>query len=285
MWRGAVMARHRLQGRRLVISVHNQQDPERWAQTDFHRRLGCRLLLRSKLVWWVAVNEAIQCQLIRRGAAPARVRVISPYIPPGPEAMTGGELPAALRAFLASRSPVLSVYGCRYDMDRGVDLYGFDLAIEAVGRLRSEFPSVGLVLVVPNPLPADYHERLTARVDAMGCGPHVLFVTRGLEDASRLWAGSRLYLRPTTTDGDSLAVHEALDLGVPVIASDAAPRPPGCLLFRSRDLDSFVAGIRHGLAGGTAASAGRPGSGASALLPYTSLYREVLGLPPGPCDR
>ena len=49
-----------------------------------------------------------------------------------------------------------------------------------------------------------------------------------------------LFLRPTNSDGDSVSVRESLSLGVPVIASDAAPRPNGTILFRSRDHDDLT---------------------------------------------
>ena len=37
--------------------------------------------------------------------------------------------------------------------------------------------------------------------------------------------------RPTCTDGDAVMIREALMYGLPVIASDAAKRPEGCLVY------------------------------------------------------
>lgn len=48
------------------------------------------------------------------------------------------------------------------------------------------------------------------------------------------------YLRPTATDGNSVAVLEALNAGVSVIASDVVPRPRGVHLYRFRDQESFL---------------------------------------------
>ena len=58
---------------------------------------------------------------------------------------------------------------------------------------------------------------------------------------------SRLFVRPTRTDGDANSIREALYLGVPSIASDAAPRPDGVRTFRSGDLDDFEREVRRAL--------------------------------------
>jgi glycosyltransferase involved in cell wall biosynthesis len=54
------------------------------------------------------------------------------------------------------------------------------------------------------------------------------------------------YLRPTATDGSSVAVLEALSLGLPVIASDIVPRPTGVNLYDFRNKDSFLATLEDG---------------------------------------
>lgn len=44
-----------------------------------------------------------------------------------------------------------------------------------------------------------------------------------------------IYLRPTATDGMSVAVLESLLEGVPVVASDTVPRPEGVVIYRFLD--------------------------------------------------
>ena len=50
---------------------------------------------------------------------------------------------------------------------------------------------------------------------------------------------SDVFLRPTNSDGDALSIREAIDLKVPVVASDCVIRPNGVALFKSRDLVDF----------------------------------------------
>jgi glycosyltransferase involved in cell wall biosynthesis len=47
------------------------------------------------------------------------------------------------------------------------------------------------------------------------------------EHGASVIAKSGVYYRPTTVDGDSVALREALVMGVPVVASDATQRPSG----------------------------------------------------------
>ena len=42
-------------------------------------------------------------------------------------------------------------------------------------------------------------------------------------------------MRSTFADGDAITVREALDLGIPVVASDVVARPPGAVLFTTGD--------------------------------------------------
>jgi glycosyltransferase involved in cell wall biosynthesis len=48
------------------------------------------------------------------------------------------------------------------------------------------------------------------------------------------------YIRPTNTDGDSVAIRESLMSGVPVLASDAVSRDSLVRTFRTGDVPDFV---------------------------------------------
>lgn len=54
-----------------------------------------------------------------------------------------------------------------------------------------------------------------------------------------------IMLRPTTTDGDSMVVRQALDMGVRVIASNSSPRPSGVETCE-RTTDAFRSAILKG---------------------------------------
>jgi len=86
---------------------------------------------------------------------------------------------------------------------------------------------------------------------------------------------SDLFLRPTTTDGDAVSVREALELGVPVVASDAVPRPDAVVLYRAGDLADFVAKVREALERGRDGAVAVPQE--SAVDAIERIYEKLLG--------
>jgi glycosyltransferase involved in cell wall biosynthesis len=158
-------------------------------------------------------------------------------------------LPAYVGAFLKTHSPVLATYAWKLTIDaRGVDVYGFDLCLETVRRIKGEFPGIGLAISLPQVANVDYFRDLKARIADFGIEENVLFITEPLDEVHLLWQASDVFIRATNTDGDAVAVREALDLHVPVVASDASSRPEGVVLFPSRDLEALSAAVRQVLA-------------------------------------
>jgi glycosyltransferase involved in cell wall biosynthesis len=86
----------------------------------------------------------------------------------------------------------------------------------------------------------DHLARLRQRCRALGIADRVQLVTEPLPEAASFWREADVTVRATNTDGNSLAVLEALWLGVPVVASDCVERPAGSVLFRTRDASDLA---------------------------------------------
>ena len=82
-------------------------------------------------------------------------------------------------------------------------------------------------------------ERLRNQWEEMGVADGVHVVT-GSEPFGPALVRSSVFVRPTSTDGDSVSVREALAVGVPVVASDVCQRPKGCHIFQSRDAEQMA---------------------------------------------
>ena len=234
-----------LRGKKVVMAFHNQRvTGEMWQRTPRLARWATRRLVRHPRAWWVGATQAVKGQLVEMGVDPARITVAPAYLPPRRGATTA--LPAPIRDFVGVHSPVLSTYAWQLSRDaQGVDVYGFDLCVGLVRSLREVFPRIGLVLRMSNVADAAYLDDLQARVAADGTKDHVLFTTAPLEDAQALWGASDVHVRATSTDGDAVAVREALDLRVPVVASDASVRPEGTVLFKTRDQEDLTRAVRE----------------------------------------
>jgi len=230
-----------LRGRKVVMTLHNQRaGGEMWRRAPRLERRASRWLLRHPRVRWVAVSREVRRQLVEMGADPAVITVAPAYIPPRADA-DASSLPAHVRDFLDAHAPVVSTYAWKLTIDaQGIDLYGFDHCIEMIRVLRADFPGIGLAISLPQIADIGYFRDLQARVAAAGLQDHVLFITEPLDDVQLLWQASDLFVRATNTDGDAVAVREALGLRVSVVASDASARPDGTVLFKTRDLEALI---------------------------------------------
>lgn len=251
-------------GRRAVLTFHSggyPSSPEgRSARPRSLRGFALRRLDRV-----VAVNEEIAAWFRQVGVEEERIRLISPYaLPAGPPA---AEPPEPLRSFLEGHSPVLvSVGGLEREYDPVLQL-------EALARLREKFPRAGLVLVGAGSL----REELRRRADEGPCGEHVLLCGDvGREVALGVIAASDLMLRTTLYDGDSIAVREAVHFGVPVVATDRAPRPEGVCVVPAQDLARLCEAAERCLSQG-ARRAPAGAAGEENLEAVLSLYEELAG--------
>jgi glycosyltransferase involved in cell wall biosynthesis len=148
---------------------------------------------------------------------------------------------AETRAFLDRSSPLLVANASQIVFSGGQDLYGLDLCIELVLRLRASHPDIGLLFALANPNQnSEYLDVMRKKITEAGAERNFHFLT-GQQELWPVFRRASLMLRPTTGDGFAVSVGEALDLGCKVLASDAVERPAGVTLFRNRDLEDFVA--------------------------------------------
>ena len=172
----------------------------------------------------VGVNREI-VELFRRFGVPEeKVRLILPHALSS-EA-TARALPERFDGFIRSHRPVLLTVG-------GLEPeYDCAIQIEALGAVRTKHPSAGLVIVGSGSLEPDLRGTIGSKPyarDILLCGdvPH--------DDTLLAMRACDVFLRTTRYDGDSIAVREALHLGVPVIATDTGMRPAGVRLIPVAD--------------------------------------------------
>lgn len=143
-------------------------------------------------------------------------------------------LPKEVGEFLgAGDGPVILASGEVQAMDE--DLYGAYKLLDLLERI----PDVRLVFYAYRiTLDAGFQDMLAREIEKRGLqGRYFLF--RSGTDLVPAMQRCDLMVRPTTSDGDSNAVREALHLDLPVVASDCVARPDGVITFPLRDLNAF----------------------------------------------
>jgi glycosyltransferase involved in cell wall biosynthesis len=259
-----------------VLSLHNERFGDDLGALGLIRRRIA--LARLRRVHCIVVDSEHCRQIAADLWGPrARLRVIPEFIPPA--SIPALEHPAILE--LRSRCRfLLASNAWRLEFHRGQDLYGLDLLIELLRRLVHERGlDAGLVFLHPGSAETPYLSTLLDRARQANLGQRCLVVTEPLAESSSLWRIADVVVRSTNTDGNSLTVLEALSVGVPVVASDCVERPPGTVLFRTRDVDDLTDRVVDVLSdlpahATRARRSPAPGSAEAFVSLYLDLHRE-----------
>lgn len=125
-------------------------------------------------------------------------------------------------------------------LNNGKDLYGLDLCIELMNKLKDYnlFNYYLLFVVASNTNQQELMDIYKRKIKYYGIADKIIIYEKSLSFI-RLIEKSDIVLRTTNTDGDAISVREALFLGKPVIASDVVCRPKGTLLFKTRDAEDL----------------------------------------------
>jgi glycogen(starch) synthase len=151
------------------------------------------------------------------------------------------QLSQEIRDFLSTHHPLISCTGF-YE-----PIYGFDLAIEAVSKLKETYRDIGLIIMGDKGNSGEYE----AHISKNELGESILMCGNVSNDEClSIMRESTLFLRPTLYDGDAISVREALALRIPVVASKTEFRPAGTATFEIGKLDDMVATIMNSIDAG-----------------------------------
>lgn len=216
---------------RSVIYDHNHSRHLRAA--PLLARLTFYILRRSRNI--CLVNETL-AQLYSKYDIPRRqLSLFSPFVAPDEDAYSQlfAALPGEARR-LALDPNVCLVVNSAWKLLRdssGQSVYGFEATARVareVGRVRPDVHFLLFLGLAPNDA---FSREVVADLRTID---NVTVVT-GQYFMWPIFKHTRLFLRTTSTDGDSIAVREALHFSVPVLASDSVPRPVGTNLYKFGD--------------------------------------------------
>lgn len=191
---------------------------------DLFRKMGWRKFLPRLAARFCSVPIVLNARsyelvkTINTGA-----RWISSYIPPvGPESLD----PDIIELINAQRRQgrlIAATNAFRYILDqKGRETYGIvDLINHAI--------KLDYALVLSDPS-ATYHAHIE---DRLGAIPENVVIISRQHSFYALLKHVDVFIRNTTTDGDSVSVHEALDQGKTVYCTDVVDRPAGVITYTS----------------------------------------------------
>jgi glycosyltransferase involved in cell wall biosynthesis len=226
----------------------------------------------------IAVGPEVRDRIVALGVSPGRTSVIPSYLSPLLNERDRRQIDPGVDRFLRSREPILTANAYRLVFFEGEDLYGLDLCVELCRRLAPHYPRLGFLFALPAIGDADYYAAIQRRIADYHLEDHFHFS----HTAAEYWPiieRSSVLVRPTNSDSYGVSVAEALDLGVPAIASDVCRRPPGTVLFRSRDLQDLLEktrGVLDDLSASRQQTSWDGGCEGDAVDRILAVYRSVL---------
>jgi glycosyltransferase involved in cell wall biosynthesis len=265
-WAAAqVAARARLPGGPAgVLTLHSGLCPPYLAASPGRRRwarLACQGFGQV-----IAVSQAIADALHGCGVKASRIAVMPAFLGAAP---AWDALPARYEAL---RSRCTRLFAAAVAPG---PTYGEDLLLEAFRRVRALDPCAGLAVFGRG--------SQAGPAGRIGLAQGVLALGEvGHAEAQAIIGASDVFVRPTRADGDANSVREALALGRAVVASDAAARPAGCLVFRTGDAEDLAARMRQAAAAPPPAT--RPARVTDPAGELMAIYRRIAGERPIPRD-
>lgn len=163
------------------------------------------------------------------------------------------QYPTSLFEFIESHKPLILANAFSLKFINGQDLYGLDLCIQLVKRVKKEYPNVGLIFALSDIGDVAYYEKIVEEVRGAAIHDNVYFLL-GKAEMWPLFKMVDAFVRPTRLDSYGVSVAEAVYFGCPAIASDVCERPPGAITFRAGDVDDLVAKVAAVLASRAAGS-------------------------------
>jgi len=224
--------------KKVVVTVH--RDPT----IEPHYKLTRGLLKRCDHA--ILVNQKGYDSMIRQSKC--KYHMLPAFLPPIIE--NEPLLPKTLAEWIAdvrknSKGILLCSNAWNLVLYNGQDLYGLDLCIDAMIRLKNEERNYYLVFVVASNTNQQARLKEYKQTIADNNLEHNVIILEYSISFVRLIQESDAVLRTTNTDGDAISIREALFLKKNVIASDVVVRPEGTILFKTGDVDDLVEKIRN----------------------------------------
>jgi len=202
--------------------------------------LNKRLL--GKLDLLIVVNDHILDIYNKHGVVlPKNYLIQNAFLPPPIEEENKilNTYPNGLFDFLKEHKPLVIANAFQLRLINNIDLYGFDICVDLVKKLKPYFPQIGFIFALANEKYNDsYLREIQIRINKSFLNENFYFLT-GQKELWPLFRRVDLFIRATYKDGYGISIDEALYFKCSVLASNVCKRNNATTLFENRNLDDL----------------------------------------------
>lgn len=123
----------------------------------------------------------------------------------------------------------------------GQDIYSLELTLKAYDRLANEHPDLIFVMAIAEFSNDEFGLKIRKMSENLQSKYNNFILLTNNTPIWPLFKSGLVFLRITTTDGDSVSLKESLFFDCPVLATDVVSRPAGTKLFNLKNDDLFNA--------------------------------------------
>lgn len=123
----------------------------------------------------------------------------------------------------------------------GQDIYSLELTLKAYDRLANEHPDLIFVMAIAEFSNDEFGLKIRKMSENLQSKYNNFILLTNNTPIWPLFKFGLVFLRITTTDGDSVSLKESLFFDCPVLATDVVSRPAGTKLFNLKNDDLFNA--------------------------------------------
>jgi len=234
----------KLMGQRIVSTIHDTMVYDKYVVSSRYRRFLSKFVIKLKSEKYIAVNKRIQQILERMGAPLEDISVIPAFLPETRQLVD--DIPISVKEYIEKQDSVILVYGWKVSFDKdGSDIYGFHTALEVYAELLKNKSATAMIFLVPG---GDLDKYIEDFAKTMKVADKYYLHTEPIRNMAKLLLSTSVYFRPSTTDGDSVLVREALAAGVTVVASSVVERPVGVVEIDNK-ISGYVKAIEESIIG------------------------------------
>ena len=220
---------------KLILTVHSLRE-------NFNKM---RFILRVVLIFSfksmnkiLVTNNDIKMKLVKLGVNTNKIFISQTFLSPAEFECFGISEEASF--FIAGKFPIISANASKLQFYNNEDLYGFDLCIQLVYKLKKYGYNPAFLFSLPEIGENNYYNEKIKEISALNIQDNIMIRT-GSHSFIPILSISDIFIRPTNTDGDSISIREAISMNKPTITSDVVPRPEGVILFDNRNIhDLFL---------------------------------------------
>lgn len=231
---------YKLFNKKIMLTIHGESLNQ---QLENSNLITKKILLKSlkSIDKIVCVNKNIQNRLINLGINKESLICIPAFITPIEDVNDEKNISQEIWDFIKNSEFLICANGC-IRLENNEDIYGIDMLIELISKIKD--CSVKLIIALLGVKNQSLEEKecykgLKSKIESLRLKDRIIIYETEHTEFYPILKMSKLFIRPTNQDGDAISVRESIHLNIPAIASDAAYRPKGTILFKKRDIDDL----------------------------------------------